>query len=152
MDIDFTIENNRLNARASALIFNKDKTKILLCKIRNRDYYMLPGGRINFYEDSLTAIKREIKEEIGYNLDYQLIAIEENFITRDNIKITQYCFCYKAIYKENINNTKLISKDNNNQYFYWIDINELNNYNIVPKSTYQLIKDNNNIKHLIEKN
>ena len=97
MDIDFTIENNRLNARASALIFNKDKTKILLFKIENRDYYMLPGERINFYEDSLTAIKREIKEEIGYNLDYQLIAIEENFITRDNIKITQYCFCYKAI-------------------------------------------------------
>ena len=54
--------------------------------------------------------------------------------------------------KENINNTKLISKDNNNQYFYWININELNNYNIVPKSTYQLIKDNNNIKHFIEKN
>lgn len=151
MDIDFTIDNNRFNARTSALIFNKDKTKVLLFKINDRDYYMLPGGRIEFYEDSLTAIKREIKEETGYELDYKLISIEENFITRDNIKITQYCFVYKAIYNENIKDTKFIGEDNDNQYFYWVDINEINNYNIAPKSTYQLIKDNNNIKHFIEK-
>ena len=63
MNLDFEIDNIRFNARASAIIYNKDKTKVLLFKIVDRDYFMLPGGRIEIYEDSLNAVKREIKEE-----------------------------------------------------------------------------------------
>ena len=69
MNLDFEIDNVRFNARASAIIYNKDKTKVLLFKIVDRDYFMLPGGRIEIYEDSLNAIKREIKEiEIGLGI------------------------------------------------------------------------------------
>lgn len=88
MDLKFKLDNNSFHARASAIIYNKDKTKVLLFKVEDgRDFYLLPGGRIEFNEDSLTAIKREIKEEIGYELEYKLCNVEESFLKRNNENI-----------------------------------------------------------------
>ena len=112
MNLDFEIDNMRFNARVSVIIYNKDKTKVLLFKIINRDYFMLPGGRIEINEDSLNAIKREVKEEPGFNLEFELCSIQENFVEKDNKKIMQYCFCYKSIYNEDITQEKFVCKDN----------------------------------------
>ena len=124
MNIDFEKNNYRFNARASAIILNEKKDKILLFKVEDgRDYFLLPGGRIELYEDSLTAIKREVME---------------------------YSFCYKGIYKGTINTDRFVCKDNNNQYFYWVDIEQLNNYKVYPESTIKLIKSEK-LEHIIEK-
>lgn len=70
MNVDFVKDDYRFNARASAIILNEKKDKILLFKVEDgRDYFLLPGGRIELYEDSLTAIKREVMEELGYDID-----------------------------------------------------------------------------------
>lgn len=151
MNLDFEIDNIRFNARASAIIYNKDKTKVLLFKIIDRDCFMLPGGRIEIYEDSLTAIKREINEETGFNLEFELCSIQENFLEKDNKKIMQYCFCYKSIYNQDITQESFICNDNKGQIFYWVNINDLQNYKLLPNSTYELIKTSKNIKHIIEK-
>ncbi|UKI26455.1 MAG: hypothetical protein L6V91_06610 [Bacilli bacterium] len=44
------------------------------------------------YEDSLTAIKREVMEKLGYDIDFTLCSIQENFVIRRSIKIMQYTF------------------------------------------------------------
>lgn len=151
MNLDFKNNNYRFNARASVIIFNADKTKILLFRVEDgRDYYMLPGGRIEIFEDSKSAIAREVREELGYELDFDLCSVQENFITKDNQKIMQYCFCYKATYKNEIKDNIFKCKDNDNQQFYWVDINEISKYKIYPESTYKLL-DSNKIKHFIEK-
>lgn len=151
MNIDFEKNNYRFNARASAIILNEKKNKILLFKIEDgRDYFLLPGGRIELYEDSLTAIKREVKEELGYEIDFTLCSIQENFVIRKNVKIMQYSFCYKGVYKGIINTDRFVCKDNNNQYFYWVDIEKLNSYKIYPESTIKLIKSEK-LEHIIEK-
>lgn len=97
MNLDYEVNNNRFNARVSSIIYNKDKTKILLFKMKDRNFYMLPGGRIELNEDSLAAIKREIMEELNFDLEFQLCAIQENFLKLSDKNIMQYCFCYKAI-------------------------------------------------------
>ena len=151
MNIDFEKDNNRFNARVSAIILNKDKNKILLFKVEDgRDYYLLPGGRIEFYEDSFTAINREIMEELGYTIDLKLNSIQENFVVKDNKKITQYCFCYKGIYNGNIDCDRFVCKDNDGQYFYWVDIDKLSNYKVYPESTIKLI-NSDKLEHIIEK-
>lgn len=149
MNLDFNLSvDKRFNARCSAIIYNKDKSKILLFKILDKDYYMLPGGRIEFYELSSQAIKREIKEETNYDLDFELISIQENFLEKDNTQIMQYNFCYKSIYEGNII-AEFTCLDNKNQIFKWINIKELPNYNIVPQSNLNLILNNpKEIKHL----
>lgn len=151
MNIDFEKDNYRFNARASAIILNKDKSKVLLFKVEDgRDYFLLPGGRIELYEDSLTAIQREIMEELGYNIEFNLCSIQENFVVKDNKKISQYCFCYKGIFDGNIDSYKFVCKDNDGQYFYWVDIDKLSNYTIYPESTIKLIISDK-LEHIIEK-
>lgn len=151
MNLDYKIDNNRFNARVSSIIYNKDKTKILLFKMKDRDFYMLPGGRIEMNEDSLSAVKREISEELGFDLEFTLCSIQENFLKLKNANIMQYCFCYKTIYDGKINDEKFVCKDNNNQVFEWVDLNKLSNIIIKPSSTCKLIQDDrNDIKHIIE--
>ena len=78
MDLEVKVDNSSFHARASAIIYNKDKTKVLLFKVNDgRDFYLLPGGRIKFNEDSKSAIKREIEEETGYKLEYELDFFKE---------------------------------------------------------------------------
>ena len=151
MNLDFEKDDFRFNARVSAIIYNKEKDKVLIFKMDGNDYYMLPGGRIEMFEDSFTAIKREIYEETGFKLDYELSEIQENFVTKDNKKIMQYCFCYKATYNDLIKD-EFKCLDNDSQTFYWISIRDIDNYNIVPKASYTLIKENSNLKHIIERN
>lgn len=151
MNLDYEIDNNRFNARVSSIIYNKDKTKILLFKMHDRDFYMLPGGRIEMNEDSLNAIKREILEELGFDLEFKLCSIQENFLNLKNTNIMQYCFCYKAIYDGEINDEKFVCKDNDSQMFEWIEISKLSDIIIKPSSTLKLVQDGrNDIKHLIE--
>lgn len=151
MNIDFEKNNYGFNARVSAIILNKDRDKILLFRVEDgRDYFLLPGGRIMLYEDSITAIKREIMEELGYDIDFTLCSIQENFVIKNGKKITQYCFCYKGIYNGIVLKDKFVCKDNNNQYYYWINLSELNSYKIYPKSTLELI-NSDYLKHVIEK-
>lgn len=150
MDLEYKVGNDSFNARVSAIIYNKDKTKILLFKIDERDFYLLPGGKIKFNEDSLSAIKREIKEETGFDLEYKLYRIEENFLERDNENIMQYCFCYKAIYEQEINEKEFKCLDREGQKFYWIDINNLDNIKVFPKINFEYI-NSNDINYAVNK-
>ena len=62
MNLDFIRNDFRLNVRTSALIYSKDLSKVLLFMVEGREFYMLPGGRINELEESKSTIKREIKD------------------------------------------------------------------------------------------
>lgn len=67
---------------ARALIIHDNK--ILLCKRKNRDYYFLPGGHIEFGEQAEVALEREIKEELGADLhDISFIGAVENIFRQD---------------------------------------------------------------------
>lgn len=152
MNIDFIKDNYRFNARSSAVIYNKDKTKVLLFKVGDdRDFYMLPGGRIKHFESSKEAVIREIKEELGWLLEYDFCCIQENFLETKDMKITQYNFCYKAIYDGKISNKSIKCHDNEYQSFKWLSLKELDNYKILPKSNKDLILESNNLFHIIER-
>ncbi len=152
MNLDYEIINNRFNARVSSIIYNRDKTKILLFKMKDRNFYMLPGGRIELNEDSLTAIKREIMEELNFDLEFQLCAIQENFLKLLDKNIMQYCFCYKSIYNGDVTEGKFVCKDNDSQIFEWVDLKKLPNILIKPESTLGLALENtSSIKHIIER-
>lgn len=80
-DIKYDRDNFSFAYRVSAIIYNKDKTKILLFYGNDMDYYMLPGGKVNQLEKSEDAIKREIIEELGFNnLKFDLVGISEEIV------------------------------------------------------------------------
>ncbi len=55
-------------SRVRAIIINRDKTKILLVKNISYSKFHLPGGGIEKGEDELTALHREIEEELGITM------------------------------------------------------------------------------------
>lgn len=73
---------NKFEIIARAVILRGDK--ILLCKRKDRDYYFLPGGHIEFEEQAEVALAREMKEELGVDLgDINFIGVSENIFRQD---------------------------------------------------------------------
>ncbi|QQR83724.1 NUDIX hydrolase [Candidatus Peregrinibacteria bacterium] len=54
--------------------------KILLVKHINRDFYSLPGGKINEGESLITALRRELKEELGVESRGERMAYVHEFL------------------------------------------------------------------------
>ena len=139
MDIDFKEGEYRFLLRCSAVITNREKTKVILFKIKGRDLYMLPGGRINFLEDSYKAIKREMEEELGITSDYKLLCVEENFLLEKKVQNIE--FIYHTVV-DDIEEIKGV--EDKNQEFVVIDIGKINDYDLKPVFLKELIKNVNN--------
>lgn len=59
---------NRLSVRG--IIIEDNKIYLSHSKVNNT--YKLPGGGVNDKEDILHALKREIREEVGFNIDSKI--------------------------------------------------------------------------------
>ena len=150
-DIKYSEDNFFFIYRVSALIFNKDKTKILLFYGNDSDYYMLPGGKVHQLEKSKDAIKREIFEELGFkDLEFNLLGISEEIVKDEENDIQQLTLTYKAIYKDEIYEETFKSIESDWINFKWVDIKELNNYEIHPSNVKNMIKNSDTINHLVE--
>ncbi|MGV2927656.1 NUDIX domain-containing protein [Macrococcus capreoli] len=81
MDITFKKENMRFKYRTSALII--ENNHILLQNIR--EYWALPGGKVQMLEDSKAALKREIFEELDAEIEIKQsnIFIEQTYHNKE---------------------------------------------------------------------
>ncbi len=121
--------------RVSAIIFNSDKSKILLFYGDGNDFYMLPGGKVHELEKSSEAIKREIKEELGYNdLEFSLIGISEEMVNDKGYNVHQLTITYKCIYKGVVDDQPFKSMESDWINFKWVKISELEKFNIHPSN------------------
>ncbi len=150
---DIKYKNNSFNFayRVSAIIFNKEKDKILLTCANDSDFYMLPGGKVNELENSSAAIKREIKEEIGWNnLIFNFIGVSEEIIKTKNDNIHQLTLTYKCIYEGDIISKKFKSIESDWINFEWVEIKELERFKIHPSGITDFINNNECVNHIIE--
>ena len=136
--------------RTAAIIYDKSMTKILIFTYMNKDYWLLPGGRVDQMEDSLSAIKREIKEKLNIELNFKLIAVSENIVNKINTQSIN--FYYKAVLNSEINEEYITPIENKKQIYKWIKINELDNYNLKPIKIKEIIQNVNSdeLTHFIE--
>lgn len=67
MDITIDVDNYKLNVRAACII--KHNNKVLFHRNVHADHYCLIGGRVEIGENSEDTIKREIKEELGKEIE-----------------------------------------------------------------------------------
>mgnify|MGYP002644481420 FL=1 len=78
MVITMKEEDTRFGVRVGAIIYNEDKTKILL-ENQDNGRYMFPGGKIDVHENSENAIIRELKEELNLETNLKLKYVVEMF-------------------------------------------------------------------------
>lgn len=94
MDLSIPVNGTKLNIRVSVLIrtvngyiFEKDKS----------GFYFPVGGRIQVNEDSVMAAKREIREELGLELNsLSYVATLENFFNYDNMPYHELNIIHQA--------------------------------------------------------
>lgn len=78
-------------------ILKNNEEKILLVRHKNKDYWSLPWGHIEKWEDLYKALKRELKEELGIKIK---ILWNKTWIEIDHIKeLPQPLITYKIKYK-----------------------------------------------------
>lgn len=148
-DIRYKENNYQFHYRTSAIIYNKDKTKILLFKSSNRDFYMLPGGKVNELESSEDALKREVKEETGLEISIiDFKCFSECVVTDKETTYQQVEAIYEASYNDEINNDEFNGLEGNWILFKWFNINDLDNVLIEPKKIKDILKNNKN--HIVD--
>lgn len=144
MDITINVDDYKLNMRAAVVIIHNGK--ILVHKNIKSDHYALLGGRVEIGEASNITVKREVKEELGKEIEILgYIATIENFFTMKGNKYHEIEFIYQAEFANDVD--KLIKETMKNtegkEYlqYEWIDINSIDEYKILPEIAKKIIKE-----------
>ena len=152
MDLCLDVENYKLNIRVAGVLIHNNK--VLTHKDVNKDHYALPGGRIQIGENSKEALRREIQEELGKEIEIkQYIATIENFFEMDNKKYHEIYFLYNIEFiNENdkkINYTIHNVEGKDYLQYEWIDIEKINEYNLLPDCLKEILKKKTFPVHMI---
>ena len=152
MDLKIKTEKEEFHGRACGII--KQDDKFLIMRVNKTPYYHIPGGHIEIGEDSEQAIIREIKEEIGCEVEEaNLFAIQENFWTRDNKKCHGIEFYYIIKLKQQLQmkNCEKIENDKGEEKlleFKWLTPKELKNIDLRPASIKDMLVNQDYLKGL----
>jgi len=143
-DLKIDIDGIRLNIRVGVIMKNGDDVVIEVSNIGANS--VIPGGRIKINESSINALKREVLEEMDFNIDIaraKQIKTFENFFTMDNKKVHEIYFLYEYnLNKEELNhiNSLVNNKDNDTTYFKLVNKFDIKNYNLLPLDLYPFIQ------------
>lgn len=153
-DISINIGNYKFNYRVSAIIIHNNK--ILLHKAEGKEYYALLGGRVKSGESTKDALKREVLEEIGKEIEViEPFTFIENFFEMKNYNYHELLISYKAEFKNEIDK-KLEEKIENietdkNIVYEWKEINDIENIELKPKEIKKVLKNMKYPQFLINK-
>ena len=136
-DVKIEKGNKVFKFRVAGIV--ESEGKILLTKMRKHNFYYFPGGHVELLEDTLSAAKRELREELYFKFKIKkLLYIHENIFVENGVNVHEICFYYKASPCEKVKKEDLIWEeiDNGEKLFHnykWVDLSEFKNYDIRPK-------------------
>ena len=144
MDITIEVEDYNLNVRASGILIHDNK--ILLHKNINEEHYALIGGRVAIGETSEQALKREIIEEMGKEVEViEGLTTVENFFEVNGSKYYEILFVHKVEFKKEEDKKILetIKNVEGKEYlrYEWIDIDKIDKYPLKPKVIKDMLKN-----------
>ena len=126
--ISYEENTNKFNFRVGGIIESPDKKKILIHRLSDFDFWLLPGGRVEMLEDTKKAILRETID--------RLVAITESFFDIKSSTYHELAFNYLLQLPEN---SELLQKEGEftgiegEKYRYmWIDKEDLSSISFKP--------------------
>ena len=145
--------NVKLNVRTTGVFINGEKVLVHKC---DEGHYALPGGRVQASEDSISALKREIEEELDLEIENtHSIGVVENFFIVPEANYHEYMWMIKSEFRDKsvYNKEKIIGSEPNKQLiFEWVDINKLEDINFRPTGVIPYLKNiDNKVHHVIIK-
>ena len=152
MDITIDIEDYKLNVRAAGIIIHNNK--VLLHRNINENHYALIGGRVEIGENSADTVKREIKEELGKDVEITgYISTIENFFEIKGSKYHEIMFVHKIEFTneedKNIEYTMKNIEGKDYLKYEWIDLDKIDEYPLMPSIMKDILKENKFPTHKI---
>lgn len=145
-DLSLMIDGIKLNIRVG-IIFKYHNTVLLEVPRVANSNSVIPGGRVKIDELCIDAIKREIREEMNFDLqDEKIKQLKhlESFFTFDNIKFHEFFFVYEYQVDENdYQKLKIIreNQDNHKTDYIFSRYDEFDKYNLLPLEVRDIIKE-----------
>ena len=156
MDIRIRSREGVFKYRVAGAIIKDDK--LLMVNICNNGFYCLPGGHIHMGEDSVTAMKREINEEVGITCkSLKLISLTENFFKVKRGRMHEVCYFYLIEPNEELETKDydIIENDEGIMkplHFKWCPLSELDKEDFRPRNLIEKLKNKNfEFNHYISK-
>ena len=152
MDITIDVEDYKLNVRAAGVIIHNNK--VLVNKNVNSDHYALVRGRIEIGENSVDTIKREIKEELGKDIEITgYISTIENFFEMKGSKYHEIMFVHKVefVNEEDKRIEYTLENIEGKDYlkYEWLELDKIEQYPLWPKAIREVLKENKYPVHKI---
>ena len=144
MDLTVVLDNKKLNIRACALIIHNNK--LLVHNNISENHVALVGGRVKIGESSEDTLKREIKEEMGKEIEIlEYVSTIENFFDADDMPYHEIMFVYRVDFKDDadkkiIDSIKNIEGEDELRYD-WIDLDKIEQYPLKPQILKRMIKN-----------
>lgn len=139
MDIKIKDQEGQFKFRVCGILHHDGK--YLIVRMSPNKFYCLPGGHVELDEDTDSAVLREMKEELGFDVKIKkLIAVNQNFFkTKDNKPFHEIGFYYIIEAcdetKLNLNNYEREELDKGqliHHEFRWVSKEELKEINFRP--------------------
>lgn len=93
MDIKINSEGLHFKFRVCGVL--QHKNKFLTTIIEDNDFYCLPGGHSEIYENTEESVIREMEEELGFPVKIKkLLAIAQNFFVENDEKWHEFSYYY----------------------------------------------------------
>lgn len=117
------MNENHLFADIPVKALIENDGKILMMLGADDDHWQLPGGRVNEGEELRSALKREIKEELG--LDIEPINIFDAFLFKSASGKNHVVIIYKCKVLNRLENIKFT--DGETKEIHWISDDDIGN-------------------------
>lgn len=135
-------ENVYFNFRTCGIALHDGR--VLMVKIEPYDFWLIPGGRVEYMESSKDALKREVKEELGVSCTIlKLLWHVEDFYFFEGKDTHEICYYYQIdftdhpeIYEKDSWTVNEEAKEHENAKkltFQWFPLKALKTINLIPK-------------------
>ena len=116
------------NISARVVIFNDDKTKVLMVREVSSHQYSLPGGWCDLYDSPSDTARNEARQEAGVTLkDLKLIGITNRTPFKSDVSIPNYVVVFEAKIDQNLKEHEYETDD--------VGFFDINNLPVISRKT-----------------
>lgn len=154
MELTFRTREGRFNYRVGAIIIHQ--SKVLMIKNNQVSYLYSVGGRVNYDETCDEAVRREVKEELGIEVEIDRpVFLHECFFDDETTKehFHEVSLYYLMKTPDNIGKVicKSVDEKGNMEEIFWMPIDRYGEFNAYPSFfATELTRLPENMKHIVE--
>ena len=131
----------RINVRAGIFLFDNSMKYVLLHKKIINNSWMLPGGRIEPKEKKEEAIKREIIEELGWNVNPEFLFKIKHYFEDKMTETTEINYDFKSVMDFTINDERMFTGlEGKYMIFKWINLENIDDYKMYIEEEKEYLK------------